>query len=184
MFKNFNLSIREIIEHLSEVEKKLDANAINNLIGLILNSRNVFCYGAGRSGFIARCFVQRLAHIGFKAYFIGETVTPKCGREDLVIIISGSGATASCICFAKKAKEIGAKIVAITANPSGKLSKYTDLIVHVPGKTKLLERKSYAPFTSLFDIAVLSVCDSIISEIMGRLGISEDMILERHANIE
>jgi len=180
----FYLSLEEIIEHLEIVKDEIDFNEVEALINLILDAKKIFCYGAGRSGFIARCFTQRLMHIGLDAYYIGETITPGCGIGDLVVIVSGSGETASSVCMARKALELGAKIVAITANPKGTLASLAHHTLRVPGKTKLLERESYAPFTSLFDIAVLAVVDSISSELMRRLGRGEDYILKRHATLE
>jgi D-arabinose 5-phosphate isomerase GutQ len=47
-----------------------------------------------------------------------------------------------------------------------------------------MEKKSYAPFTSLFDTVCLAILDSIAALIMEKLGIDESVIAERHANVE
>ncbi len=180
----FYKSLEEIVEHLKNVMETIDKNEIEKVVDLILSSNRVFTYGAGRSGFVARCFAQRLMHINIETYFVGETITPSMTKNDLFIIVSGSGETSSSVALAEKAKKIGAKIISVTAHREGKISKIADYILFIPGKTKLVEKKSYAPFTSLFDISVLSVFDSIASELMGRLNVDEDLILERHANVE
>ena len=180
----FYRSLEEIAAHLERLLKEVNGEAVNRLVEEIIKRRRVFTYGAGRSGLVARCFAQRLMHIGVEAYFLGETITPSVEPGDLVLMVSGSGETPSPVCLGRKAKEIGAFLALITAHESSTLGKMADLVIKVPGKTKLVERESYAPFTSLFDIAVLSVLDSVSSELMGMLGVDEDAILKRHANIE
>ena len=65
---------------------------ISPFINMILSKRerNIFIYGVGRSGYIGRCFTMRLMHLGFNAYFIGDSC-PSVNKNDLLILISGSG---------------------------------------------------------------------------------------------
>lgn len=72
----------------------------------------------------------------------------------------------------------------ISAREDSPIAEMSDLKLIVPGKTKLLEKKTATPFTTIFDITVLSILDSMAAEIMKRLSIEEDVILERHANVE
>ena len=180
----YDEAFQEILSHLEKVFKTIKKEDIEKFIDLILKHNKIFVYGAGRSGFMGRAFAQRLMHIGLNSYFIGETITPACRRGDLLIVISGSGETASCIALAEKAKKLGATVVAVTAHPESPLGGIADFILRVPGKTKKVEEKSYAPFTSLFDISVLTILDSISAEIMNRMGVDENLILERHATVE
>ncbi len=184
VLNRFYKSLEEIINHLKRVYSEVDGEAISELVKLISKHKRVFVYGAGRSGFVGRCFAQRLMHIGVESYFIGDTTVPSMKPGDVFIVVSGSGETTTPVSLAKKAKQVGGKIVAVTAHPESTLGKIADLVVKIPGKTKLVEKESYAPFTSLFDIAVLSVFDSIASELMEVLGVTEKDILERHANVE
>lgn len=182
--ERFYKSLGEIVDHLSKLGKSMDSRMISELINRVIGSKRIFVYGAGRSGFVGKCFAQRLMHVGFEAYFLGETTTPSVRPGDLVVIISGSGETTTSKCLGLKAKELGAYLVVITAHEESSLGRIADLTVKVPGKTKLVERESYAPFTTLFDISVLTLLDSVVSEVMGRLGVGEEKILERHANLE
>jgi len=54
----------------------------------------------------------------------------------------------------------------------------------IKGKTKLSEYESYAPFTTLFDITCLLYLDSLSSEIMGRLSLTDEDIRDKHATVE
>lgn len=85
------------------------------LVGLLDGAKRVFVSGAGRSGLIGRFFAMRLMHSGYDVSVVGEIVTPSIKAGDLLIIISGSGETEQLIAFTKKAKEIGAKIILISA---------------------------------------------------------------------
>jgi len=180
----FHKSLDEIIFNLQRVKNEINVESIIRAVNEIISRKRVFVYGAGRSGLIAKCFAQRLMHINIESYVIGETINPSVEPGNVVLIISGSGETTSSKCLGMKAKELGAYLIVITAHPESTLGKLADLIIWVPGKTKLIETESYAPFTSLFDIASLAVLDSIASEIMGKLGIGEEVIAKRHANLE
>ena len=184
MMNSFFNALKEIVSNIENAIQQIDRDSLEKAINHIIQAKKIFCYGAGRSGLVARAFAQRLMHIGLNSYFIGETITPSCRDEDVVIIVSGSGETTSSVCIARKAKEVGATVLSVTAHRESTLAKLSDLILYVPGKTKLVEKKSYAPFTSLFDITTLSVLDSIAAELMDRLKVDENIIQERHANVE
>ncbi|MEJ2295000.1 MAG: SIS domain-containing protein [Candidatus Lokiarchaeota archaeon] len=186
----FTSTIDEIAENLHKNREIIDYEKIFQLIELLIktytNNRMVFVYGAGRSGFIGRCFSQRLMHLGFKACFISDTITYRYKAKDLLLIVSGSGETTSPLAIAKKAKEIEGNLILITANPLSNIAKLADLIIQIEGKTKdkALMNETLAPYTSLFDISTLAVLDTIGGIIMKRIGISEKDIDKKHASLE
>ncbi|MFX0011918.1 MAG: SIS domain-containing protein, partial [Candidatus Hermodarchaeota archaeon] len=187
VFQNTMIEITEIIKKNLE---SINTSQILKLIDLIvtINSKNriVFVYGAGRSGFIGRCFAQRLMHLGINSCFVSDAITYRYSNNDLLVLISGSGETTSPKAIAEEAKKIGGKIALFTGNPKSSIAKMADLIIKVEGKSKekAISEESLAPFTSLFDISTLSVLDSIGSSIMLLLNISEEDIDKRHASIE
>lgn len=186
----FASTIDEIAENLHKNREIIDYEKIFQLIELLIKTyttnRIIFVYGAGRSGFIGRCFSQRLMHLGFKACFISDTITYRYKAGDLLLIVSGSGETTSPLAIAHEAKDIGGKIILITANPLSSIAKLADLTVQIEGKTKdkALMSETLAPYTSLFDISTLAVLDTIGGIIMKRIGVSEGEIDKRHASIE
>ena len=186
----FVSTIDEIAENLYKNREIVDYEKIFQLIEIFIktytNNRMVFVYGAGRSGFIGKCFSQRLMHLGFKTCFISDTITYKYKAEDLLLIVSGSGETTSPLAIAKKAKEIGGKLILITANPLSGIAKLADLTIQIEGKTKdkALLSETLAPYTSLFDISTLAILDTIGGIIMKRIGVSEEEIDKKHASIE
>ncbi len=188
--ERFLNTLFEIADQVKKNSDSIDLNQVLKLIDLIIevksNNRRIFIYGAGRSGFIGRCFAQRLMHLGIKSCFISDAVTYRYSKEDLLILVSGSGETTSPKAIAEEAKEIGGTIALFTGNPKSTIGMLSDLTIKVEGKSKekAISKESLAPFTSLFDISTLSILDSIGSSLMALLGITEKDINERHASIE
>ena len=190
IYDRFKKTLLEIANQINVNSEALDFDKILKLVNLIftIKSENnkVFVYGAGRSGFIGRCFAQRLMHLDINSCFISDAVTHRYTKDDLLILISGSGETASPVAIAKNANEIGGKIVLFSANPNSLIGKLSDIVIEIKGKSKdaAITKESLAPYTSLFDISTLSVLDSIGSVLMNVLNISENDIDKRHASIE
>ena len=188
--KRFLDILMEIAEIIKKNSNLINFEKVNILIDLIVktygDNRMVFLYGAGRSGFIGRCFAQRLMHLGIKSCFISDAVTHRYNDRDLLIIISGSGETTSPIAIAEKAKEMGGKLVLFTGNPYSNIAKLSDLIIQIEGKSKekAIIEESLAPYTTLFDISTLAVLDAVGGVLMKILGVSEADIDRRHASIE
>ena len=186
----FHKTMIEIANQVKKNEQMIDNNKIAQLIDLILRVKDsdsmVFVYGAGRSGFIGRCFAQRLMHLGINSCFVSDAVTHQYSKDDLLILISGSGETTSPVAIANKAKKIGGKIALLTGNVNSTIGKVSDCIIQIEGKSKdkALSQKTLAPYTSLFDISTLSVLDSIGGTLMKILEVSEEDIDKRHATIE
>lgn len=185
-----------ITEHVEEVVNSLEKKEVNSLVRRILKAKNVFVYGAGRSGLVARAFAMRLMHLGVNVYVIGAIVTPAIEKGDLVLLVSGSGESTSVVNSAKIAKNVGADVCLITSYPQSSIGKIADYTVTVKGRTKIKGEKDFllrqmkgehytlAPLGTLFEISVLVFLDSLIVELMGRLKITEDDMRVRHATIE
>jgi len=188
--ERFLNTLLEIADQVKKNSDSIDVSQVLKLIDMMIevksNNRRIFIYGAGRSGFIGRCFAQRLMHLGIKSCFVSDAVTYRYNKEDLLILISGGGETTSPKAIAEEAKEIGGTIALFTGNPKSSIGKLSDLTIKVEGKSKenAILKESLAPFTSLFDISTLSILDSIGSSLMALLGITEKDISERHASIE
>jgi 6-phospho 3-hexuloisomerase len=184
VLSRFGRSLDEIVGHLESVKKDFEEEKMDALVKVLLSSRRIFVYGAGRSGLVGRMFTQRLMHLNLNAYFVGETLTPALESQDVFVAISGSGQTTSTLALTKATKERGAKVVVLTAHPDSSFAEEADLIIPIKGKTKLTEYESYAPFTTIFDITCLAYLDSLASELMGRLGLTDKDIEGKHATVE
>lgn len=175
----------------NELERTLsnlaDADA-ERLVDTVLMSERIFVAGAGRSGFMARAFAMRLMHMGFAAYFVGETVTPSLRSGDLLIVGSGSGETMSLVSAAGKAKGIGATVCLVSVFPRSSIGKLADFVVRVPASTPKGEMSPPAltiqPMGSLFEQTLLLFFDAVVLRLMERSGADPETMFSRHANLE
>jgi 6-phospho-3-hexuloisomerase len=191
---------KEILDGAMEAINQLEIGSVEKMIQMIINAKEmkIFVVGMGRSGFVGRAFALRLMNLGFNVYFLGETITPAAGKDDLVIAISGTGETKMVLTASSAAKEIGARVVAVTSYPESPLGKIADHVVVVKGRTKmgwpreedylarqiLGEREPLSPLGSVFENNCMIFLDSLIVELMYRLNKTEEELRKRHATIE
>ncbi|TMI40491.1 6-phospho-3-hexuloisomerase [Candidatus Bathyarchaeota archaeon] len=191
-------AFEEIIRTVEDSLRHVRQSEVNRFLDLLVEAerRRILVMGVGRSGLIGRAFAMRLMHLGFEVYVLGETITPAVGKGDLVVAISGSGTTKLAVTAATIGKEVGATVVAITSFPKSDLGRLADHVVQVKGRTKVAEETDYftrqmtgvheplAPLGTIFEIACTVFLDSLIVELMYRLGRSEKELMRHHATIE
>ena len=198
--KLLKAAAEEIIEGIKSSIEKLNMKEVERLIELLLQAKNrkIFIVGMGRSGFVARAFALRLMNLGFNVYFLGETITPAAEKGDILIAISGTGATKMVLTASSAAKEIGATVIAITSFPESQLGQMADHIVTISGRTKtgwpkeedylarqiIGEREPLTPLGSVFENNCMVFLDSLVVELMHRLGRTEEDLKRRHATLE
>ena len=125
-----NREYAEIVcRELQAALSAIDTEATEKFADLLLGADEIFCAGAGRSGFQIRGFAMRLMHMGRKSYMVGETCTPNITDKGLLVVCSGSGTTKSLVNHAMKAKEVGAKVALITINPESTIGKLADVVI-------------------------------------------------------
>ena len=95
-------NLEHILKELQDATFKIEEEQIENVLKLIAPDKKIFLTGKGRSGLAAKGFANRLMHLGFQAYVIGEISTPHTKAGDLLIITSGSGETDALVSIAKK----------------------------------------------------------------------------------
>jgi len=175
-------------KHIGVLKKEIDPPQVTELIKAIEEADKIFVMGAGRSGFVAKAFAMRLMHLGYNVYVVGETVTPRISKNDVLISISGSGETTSVVNISRKAKElIGSKLVAITQNRSSTLAEISDVVVVLKAKNKNQRDESIsniAPLGTLFELTALIFLDGLVAELMGLKSLTERDLEKRHAVLE
>jgi 6-phospho-3-hexuloisomerase len=179
-------SLGDISDELKCVLTGVSSVELDHLTSEIQKAPRVFVAGAGRSGLIARAFAMRLMHIGKCVYVVGETVTPGVLENDLLIILSGSGTTASMQLYCRKAQDIGAEIFLITASLDSALAEQVSASLVVPSGINHFagERKTIQPMDNVFEQSMLIVLDYAIMILMERMNIDDDQMRQRHANLE
>jgi 6-phospho 3-hexuloisomerase len=173
----------QIIEKISGILAATDAAYDKKLTELLDGAGRIFLAGAGRSALVTRFFAMRLMHGGYDVYVVGEIVTPSIRKDDLLIVISGSGETETMIAYTKKAKEQGAKIALISAKSSSTIADMSDMVFPV-GTPDLYTKVVGMPMGTTFELSTLIFLEAVISHIIHEKGIPEEEMRTRHANLE
>ena len=190
-------SIKAILDNIKSAEEYLDEKAIDEFEDIIIESKNIFVTGAGRSGLAAKAFAMRLMHLGLSAYVVGETISPAIYADDCIIAISGSGETNTIVSAARIAKNRGSKVLALTSYPESTLGQLADAYILVKGRTKkevddenYMKRQIHGNYTSLtplgtaFELTTLVFLDAIVSELMEKMEQTESDLKARHTVLE
>jgi len=172
-----------IIEKISGILEATDDTYDIKLTQLLDNAKRIFIAGAGRSKLVGNFFAMRLVHGGYDVSVVGEIVTPSIKSGDLLIIISGSGETEQLIAFTKSAKKVGANIVLISAKSESTIGDLADAVFQV-GKSEQYAKVFGMPMGTVFELSTLLFLEAIISHIIHTKGIPEEVMRERHANLE
>jgi len=179
-------ALQAISAEVAGAVHSVNPEAVTHAAELILAAPRVYFEGAGRSGIALKMNAMRFMHLGLHAFVIGETTAPGVGENDVVILASGSGNTASVVSVAQKVKAAGAKILLLTAGSGGELSNLADVTVNIAAAGKQsVDRSSSAQYAgSLFEQAVVLVLDAVFHAIWVANNIPAETLWVRHANWE
>ncbi|WP_167837206.1 KpsF/GutQ family sugar-phosphate isomerase [Leptospira kobayashii] len=111
---------------------------ISECVELILNSKGkVVVTGVGKSGDIAQKISHTMSSTGTAAIFLHPTDAAHgdsgvVGKGDVVLAIGKSGESEELNYILPTLKNLGAKVVGITANPKSKLAELSDILILTP----------------------------------------------------
>lgn len=184
---HFANAIETILQELTDLLKRVEAQDPERILEQIRASNRLFLYGAGRSGLMLRALATRMTHLGLAVNVVGESTCPALRPGDLLIAASGSGTTATTLLTAENARKGGASLLVLTANRQSPLAQLADTLICVPAANyaKATEGQPTRQYGgSLFEQAVLLICDALAMLLKERLGVSDDQMTERHTNLE
>ena len=159
-------STKGVDKYVSVLEKSLNANKV--IVGI----------GAGRMGYSLRAHIMRLSHIGYNAYFIGDTTTPRIDSNSLIIINSSSGETPTNILYAQQASAAGAFIITITSNKESTIAKLSDLVVETPAL------ESHQLMKTIYEQYSYILFDYITELVVTNLKLNRNIITHNHSILE
>ncbi len=122
-------------------------------------------------------------HLGFYVYIVGETNTPAITSDDLLITISASGSTKVVLDAVTKATQIGAKVIALSANKEGKLSSLSQHTLFIDArkdrkKTAIMIER-FIPMGTAFELSSLLFLEQLIITMMQEMKIGEKEMKKR-----
>lgn len=176
-----------ILDENRNLLKRVSKEEVDNLIKEIDKAGRIFCAAQGRSGYLLRCFCMRLVQFGYLAFFVGETITPRIDKGDILIVLSASGQTAFTQEWIRVAHRLGAMTLGIIGAQDSPIGKALDYSLSLPAGSKLEPSKescSIQPPGSLFEQAAFVLLETIVLELYQRQGSDPRIILDQHANLE
>ena len=178
-----------ITRELTHCVEAVDSGQFDAVVAAIDAAPRVFVAGAGRSGLAMRACAMRLMHLGKTVHVVGDVTTPAIARDDLLLIGSGSGSTASLCAMADRAKGLGARVALLTILPDSVIGRSADVVLRIPapspkaaGATQTVD--SLQPMGSLFEQSLLVVGDALILALMQKQDLNSETMFTQHANLE
>ncbi|MDD3337757.1 MAG: SIS domain-containing protein [Lachnospiraceae bacterium] len=178
---------KQVITECSQALESIESETILQYLDMTMKADKVFFVGVGRVLLALECVAKRYAHLGIQTVVVGQITEPAITQKDVLIVGSGSGETLFPAGIAKKAKNLGAKVIHIGSNPHSGLKDLVDLFVRIPVESRAKEPDeihSSQPMTSLFEQSLLLFGDTTAMMLVEEKKLNLDKLWEYHANLE
>lgn len=180
--------LKEMLEQPDTIKQALSSD-ISDSIPLLKNAKNLAIIGCGTSHYAGLVFEFLLRRQGINAtsHIASEYSYWSTGTEDVVVAITQSGETADTLSAIKKAKQNGAKVIAITNVVGSTITREADIPIYigVGPEIGVLATKSFSgQLTVLYKIAYTLAQDNMMLEKLKESPDSMKTILEKIDSIK
>lgn len=176
------------LQELAGVFAALDDGAVDQLVEQIATSRRIVVFGGGRERLQIMGLAMRMFHMGLNASVEGDMTTPAVGKGDLLLLTCGPGWISTAEALMGVARDAGAKVAMITAQPSGRCAPFADFILHLPAQTMADDQgdkvSSVLPMGSLFEGALFVLFEVMVLKLKARIGVTAEQMRANHTNLE
>ena len=175
------------LSELGETVLKIEQADLDAFLSEIAGAGRIVLHGVGREGLMMKAFAMRLFHLGLDAHVLGDMTTPPLAAGDLLIVSAGPGWFSSVEALARTAKEAGARVACVTAQPQGRVPAEADLVFHIPAQTMADDRggtASVLPMGSLYEGAMFIAFELVVLALRNRVGENAETMRARHTNME
>jgi 6-phospho-3-hexuloisomerase len=177
----------QAIAELGHCLSGIDGVQFEAAVGEISNARCIALYGVGREGLQIKGLAMRLFHLGLKSAVVGDMTTPPVEQGDLLIVSAGPGDFSTVSALIGVSKAAGARVLVVTAQPSGGAAAKADVVLHVPAQTMASdqgEAASVLPMGSLYEGALYVAFELLVLAVRDRLGVRPAAMRANHTNLE
>lgn len=179
-----------ILSEINSVLMNVDEVVFEQFVGHIALHKNnkIVCIGAGRVGYAIRGFCMRLGHMGYNAWFIGDTTVPRIGEGDLLIVASGSGQTKTILDLTTMAVRNRTKVICVTGKIFSDIAKLADFVLELSANSYTdvhrFGKYSRQPMTTLNEQCLGILFDAMVLRLMESENETNGSMLNRHSNLE
>ena len=173
---------------LSAVLARVDEARVDEACRILAGARRIGTHGLGREGLQMRGFAMRMFHLGMPVGVVGDMTMPALGPGDVFLVSSGPGETTTVLTLMRVARQAGATVVLLTAEPDGSAAGLADMTLLIPAQTMASDQgdaqTSVLPMGSAFEGAMFVLFEVMVLKLKAMLGASAEAMRERHTNME
>ena len=178
----------QALAELGTVFDRLDDSQVDEVVARIARAKRIVVFAGGREKLQIMGLAMRLYHMGLDAHVEGNMTTPPVGPGDLFLVTIGPGEISTGLALMQVARDAGATVLFITAQPDSRGAALADFVLHLPAQTMADDqgeaRTSVLPMGSLYEGALFVLFEVMILKLMARLGISAEDMRANHTNLE
>jgi 6-phospho-3-hexuloisomerase len=175
------------LNDLAGVFRKLDDSAVDHAVDMIAKAKTTVVFGGGRERLQIMGFAMRLFHMGLSVAVEGDMTTPPVGPGDLFVVTCGPGEISTALALLEGAKNAGANVLLLTAQPQGRAAAFADFVLTIPAQTMADDqgaKVSILPMGSLFEGALFVLFEVMVLKLRDKLGITPEAMRANHTNLE
>lgn len=176
------------LDELGAVLARVDEARVDEVCRLLASAERIGTHGLGREGLQMRGLAMRMFHLGMNVGVVGDMTMPPLGKGDVFLTSSGPGETTTVLTLINVAKEAGATVIVLTAEPESTAAKLADVVLLVPAQTMASDQgeaqTSVLPMGSAFEGALFVLFEVMVLKLKALLGASPEAMRARHTNME
>lgn len=176
------------LAELGAVLAAIDDASVDAACETIAGAGSVMLTGCGREALQLRGFAMRLFHLGIPVAMAGDVTAPPLGAGDLLIASAGPGELATVSALMRKARDAGAEVLFLTAEPQATAAALATRTLVVPAQTMARDQGAAAtstlPMGSLYEGALFLLFELMVLRLRDRLGVTPEDMRKRHTNME
>lgn len=182
--RDFNEGSTILLEGAKKTLEDLKKNSnlkifMKSLSDYCQTQTKVFIFGRGINRFISRIFVNRFQSLGMNVHLLNDWRFRQ--RGDLLITLSGSGASSTTLKIVETAKASQMTVLSITSFLQSKLSKESDEVLVLQGRKEMfnpdkLQLEHPCIYFPIFEYTTSITLEACVAQIAADLGKSEDSV--------
>jgi 6-phospho-3-hexuloisomerase len=179
---------RAALDELGAALDGVDMDALEATCKALAAANRIGVYACGREGLAMRGLAMRMFHLGMPVGVVGDMTMPPLGPGDLFFACTGPGVTTTVIRLMEVAREAGATVILLTAQPQSEAARRADSVFVLPAQTMANDqgaaRTSVLPMGSVFEGAMFVLFEIMILRLRDLRGETPDTMRARHTNME
>ena len=176
------------LAELGSVGRRIDEAAVEHACAMISGANRIVLYGCGREGLQMHGLAMRLYHLGCDVAMQGDMATPPVGQGDLFIASAGPGELATVTALMRVARDAGAEVLFLTAEPRAASAGLADFVLEIPAQTMARDQgdaaTSVLPMGSVFEGALFLLFEVMVLRLRDLMDVSAEDMRARHTNLE